>query len=211
MVRTDVGGGVINIQGRWWPDDVVDRWKHALAHVASLEVGLARCTTRRTAVQAGGNVGLWPARLAEVFTRVYTFEPDAIMRGCLERNVPGTVIVSAAALGRAAGVTGWRHKDLGGHRVVEGGAGVDVTTVDALQLHDLDFLQLDVEGYEAHALDGATETIERCHPVIQVELRNLTERYGSSDAGVRAFLTARGYREIARAQGSDFIFGWRAA
>jgi FkbM family methyltransferase len=206
-----VGGGVIEIQGRWWPDDVIDRWEHALAHVASLEIGLAQCRLKRTAVQAGGNVGLWPARLAEEFAHVFTFEPDAATRACLERNVPMNVTVSGEALGRAPGRCGWRHKDLGSHRVVEEGETIRVTTVDALDLTDLDFLQLDVEGYEAHALEGARETIERCHPVIQVELRNLTERYGSSDAAVRSVLSTWGYRQVATAPGSDFIFRWGAA
>jgi hypothetical protein len=30
------------IDGLWWPDDVGDRWQHALRHVASLEWAIAR-------------------------------------------------------------------------------------------------------------------------------------------------------------------------
>lgn len=203
-------------QGYAWPDDVDDRWKHSLMHVRSVEVGIRHCQQRRTVVQAGGNVGLWPARLAQVFQRVFTFEPDTITRGCLEYNISwaqhssgGNVIVSPFALGRAPGVCGWRHKDLGSHRVIEDGSEIQITTVDALGIEDLDFLQLDVEGYEAHALEGAAETIARCRPVIQVELRNLSTRYGSSDGAVREFLRSNRYQEVDRAQGADFIFKWR--
>lgn len=203
---------MIEIHGRYWPDDAIARRvDHALEHVASVEVGLSFCQSTRSAIQAGGNVGLWPARLAELFARVYTFEPDAVTRECLERNVPDHVIVSASALGRAAGDCGWRHKDLGSHRVVEGAGPVTVTTIDALGLDDLDFLQLDIEGYEAPALQGGLATIQRCHPVIQVELRGQGARYGCGDDTVRGLLSAVGYRQVAVAPGSDFIFAWGAA
>jgi FkbM family methyltransferase len=201
---------MIHLHGYAWPDDVGDRHAHALMHVQSLEVGLRFCAQRRTAVQAGGNIGLWPKRLSEVFTRVFTFEPDAESRACLLQNVAANVIVSPAALGRADGACGLKHKGLGSHRVIDG-ATIAVTTVDGLGLEDLDFLQLDVEGYEMAALEGALETIERCRPVIQLELRNFTEKFGSSDAAVRALLSSRGYHQVARAQGSDFVFQWRAA
>lgn len=203
---------MIHRHGFAWPDDVGHRDEHALMHVQSLEIGIRFCHHFRTAVQAGGNIGLWPARLAQVFARVLTFEPDTASRACLELNVPKNVLISPAALGRAEGICGWKHKGLGSHRVVEDGtASVFLTTVDALKIDDLDFLQLDVEGYEAAALEGARETIARCHPVIQLELRNFTEKFGSSDDEVRDFLSALGYRQVARAQGSDFIFTWRAA
>lgn len=196
------------MHGYFWPPDIGDRWEHALAHVASVEVGLSFCRSKRTAIQAGGNVGLWPARLAQVFTRVLTFEPDAVTRACLERNVPEHVVVSPAALGMGPGRCGWKHKDLGSHRVVEQGDTVPLVAIDSLDLRDLDFLQLDVEGYEGHALQGGLETIDRCHPVIQVELRGQSERYGQSDQAVRAFLSGLGYRQVATAPGSDFIFQW---
>lgn len=200
---------MIAIKGLWWPDDVADKWRHALRHLESIEVGLAHCSARRTAVQAGGNIGLWPRRLSETFTRVWTFEPDDTSRACLQSNVPANVTVSAQALGAAVGQCGLKHKSLGSHRVVDGDA-IPVTTIDALGLTDLDFLQLDIEGYEWHALAGGTDTIARCHPVIQLELRGFTEKYGHSDQAVRELLQALGYSEIAQAPGADVVFGWRA-
>lgn len=193
------------IEGFYWPDDVGEKYRHALAHLGSLEWAMAACATRRTAVQAGGNIGLWPKRLAEAFDQVYTFEPEPISRACLERNVFQNVIVSDAALGAAVGRCGIKRRSLGSHLVTEGDT-VPVTTVDALALADLDFLQLDVEGYEWHALKGAVETIGRCHPLIQVELRGFTDKFGQTDAEVRTLLATLGYREVAQRPGSDFVF-----
>lgn len=196
---------MIRHEGFWWPDDVGEKWRHALMHVASADVGLSYCRRHRTAVQAGGNIGLWPRRYAEQFARVLTFEPDAISRACLERNVPGHVVVSGEALGAAAGRCAVEHRSLGSHRVVDGDD-VAMTTVDTLALDDVDLLQFDLEGYEGQALLGASQTIERCHPVIQVELRGFADRFGQSVASIREWLRAHGYRQVATAQGSDFIF-----
>jgi hypothetical protein len=86
---------------------------------------------------------------------------------------------------------------------------VDVTTIDSLGLLDLDLLQLDIEGYEWHALAGARQTLERCRPLVQVELRGFTERYGKTDAEVVALLESLGYKLVASQPGNDFVFEWR--
>lgn len=199
---------MIEINGCWWPDDVGQKWQHSLRHLASLEIGLTLCSSRRSAVQAGGNIGLWPARLARSFERVYTFEPDRISLECLKANVPENVVVSDEALGSAPGVCGIHHKSLGSHRIEPEGSGVAITTIDALGLQDLDFLQLDIEGYEAEALAGGAATIERCHPIIQIELRGFSEKFGHTDAQIRERLQAWGYQQALKAPGADFIFRW---
>jgi len=201
---------VIEIQGLWWPADVGEKYKHALAHLSSLDAGLSLCQQRRTAVQAGGNVGLWPRKLAETFDRVYTFEPDARSRECLVKNVPANVTVLSEAIGRTYGECGIQHRSLGSHRVTEDGTGVRIVPIDEMNLMDVDFLQLDVEGYEFHALCGAMLTIARCRPVIQLELRNFTVHYGQTDDAVRGLLTGLGYMQVLTAPGSDVVFRWRS-
>lgn len=196
------------LHGLYWPDDVARKWRHSLKHVGSLEWAMAACRQHRSAVQAGGNIGIWPRRMAEVFDRVYTFEPEPISRACLERNVLTNVIVSACALGAESGRCGIDRQSLGSHNVVDG-TDVCMTTVDALDLADLDLLQLDVEGYEWHALMGAMSTIMRCHPMIQVELRGFTERYGQTDVAVRKLLASLGYQLLTERPGNDFVFGWK--
>jgi FkbM family methyltransferase len=195
------------IHGLWWPDDVGTKWRHALKHVQSLEWAIARCASKRTAIQAGGNVGLWPRRLAEVFHRVVSFEPDVISYACLARNVPLSVELRPEAIGDAVALCGLSRASLGSHQIVAGTT-IPMTTIDSCALPDVDFLQLDIEGYEWHALAGAVETIRRCRPVIQVELRDFTSRYGKSDGDVVALLAELRYREVARQPGNDVVFGY---
>lgn len=196
------------IEGLYFPDDVGTKWAHSIAHVGSLEWAMTACQHHRVAVQAGGNVGLWPRRMAEVFATVYTFEPEPISRECLEQNVYKNVIVSPAALGEKVGTCAIKRRSLGSHSVQDGDT-VQVTTIDALNLEHLDLLQLDVEGYEWHALMGGLVTIARCHPVIQVELRNFTEKYGHTDAEVTDILRSLGYECVTQRPGSDYVFKHR--
>ena len=198
------------IAGIWWPDDVGVKWKHSQRHVLSLEWSLKRCGRWRTAVQAGGNIGLWPRRMAEYgFRRVLTFEPDEASRACLLKNVPQNIVeVFHYALGDKPGRCSIAHRSLGSHTVTPGKT-IEVVTLDSFGLVDLDLLQLDVEGYEWHALEGAKQTIERCRPLIQLELRNFTSKYGRSDAEVRSRLGFHGYREVSSQPGNDFVFEYR--
>ena len=55
-------------------------------------------------------------------------------------------------------------------------ASIDVRTLDAvfpaLKLPGLDFVKLDVEGYEGKVIEGGWDTIQRYRPVIQLELNS---------------------------------------
>jgi len=67
------------------------------------------------------------------------------------------------------------HANPGGQSVTDIDAAVStypvrVVTLDALDLKQLDFLKLDVEGAEASVLVGARQTIARHHPFVFVEL-----------------------------------------
>lgn len=191
-----------------WPEGTRDSQRvHALKHVRSLDFAIGLCSRRRTAVQAGGNVGLWPLRMAKDFDRVITFEPDDISRACLEANVAAcaNVVVRGEALGGEPGRCSIEHASLGSHAVIAG-TDHEVVMLDVFGLDDVDLLQLDIEGYELEALKGAKHTIQRSLPVIQVELRDFTARYGASDADVISFLTDLGYREAGRQPGNDVIF-----
>ena len=191
-----------------WPEGTRDSQKeHALHHLGSAELAISLCRKHRVAIQAGGNVGLWPMRMARSFQRVITFEPEPVSRQCLSENVAdfANVEVRGEALGESSGRCGIARRSLGSHNITDG-EDCEVLALDSLGLIDVDLLQLDIEGYELRALRGAEATIRASHPVIQVELRGFTEKYGDSDAGLIAFLAGLGYRERAKVQGSDVVF-----
>jgi FkbM family methyltransferase len=75
---------------------------------------------------------------------------------------------------------------------------VTVSTLDAVVEHEgcekVDFIKVDVEGYEPAVLRGARRTIERFQPVLMVEIEDRhLEKFGDTSATVVEFLTSRGY------------------
>lgn len=72
---------------------------------------------------------------------------------------------------------------------------ISVLTVDSLNLDQVVFMKLDIEGMEYKALKGAANTITACHPFITFE-HHKTDR-----AGVGHLLKSLGYRILSETVG----------
>lgn len=161
------------------------------------------CASKRTCIQAGGHVGIWPAKLAGRFERVISFEPEPALFECLRRNtkdVPN-IDVARTALGAAMGHARMRPHIKAGSWAIdpEGSFDVTVQTIDGLGITECDCIVLDVEGYEVEALKGASKTIEQCSPAIHVE--QLRQHRDKCDKYLRSI----GYTERSRA-GNDALY-----
>jgi len=165
--------------GLWFPEctaRVDAEYDYMLKRVTDVDLAVKVCRKRRVAVQAGGNVGMWPLRIAKFFPIVHTFEAVPYYVDALRRNVshvPG-ITVHAGLLSSSVGIAvPFSERADGRSRAVpegEANATPIATTIDALELPTCDALFLDVEGHEMHALEGARRTIERCRPVITIEV-----------------------------------------
>lgn len=180
-----------------------------LAEVGDLGVSLDLCKQFRTAIQAGGNVGVYPMAMAQKFERVYTVEPDAANYEALAINTASQprVVISRAAFGQdhsKAAIDQIYPDNIGAHQIKEGNE-FDVLPIDSLEVSDCDLLQLDVEGSEHQAILGAIATIEASWPVITLELKGHGERYGYTDDDTINLLANMGYK-IAGRVNRDVIF-----
>jgi FkbM family methyltransferase len=186
---------IASIDGLAWPRaDRVTYWTLQGEMAQAIPALLEATEGRGICVQAGGNAGLWPRALAPHFRAIHTFEPEVELFQCLVRNVPGNVYPYRAALGNRPGGAGLSIvPENPGGTCLSGTGDIRVLTIDSLGLEECDLLALDIEGFELHALLGAAATVERFGPVISVELRTLSERYGASDARVRQWLSEHGY------------------
>jgi len=180
-----------------------------LAEVSDLGASLDLCQQFRTAIQAGGNVGVYPMAMAQKFERVYTVEPDAANYEALAINTASQprVVIRRAAFGQdhsKAAIDQIYPDNIGAHQIKEGNE-FDVLPIDSLGVIDCDLLQLDVEGSEHQAILGAIATIEASWPVITLELKRHGERYGYTDDDTINLLADMGYK-IADRVNRDVIF-----
>lgn len=165
--------------GLWWPSEVVKvdaEYDYMLKRVTDVDLAVKRCRKRHIAVQAGGNVGMWPLRIAKSFEIVHTFEAVSYYVEALKANTEAAknVIVHHGLLSsRVGAVVPFALKPDGRSRVVytdEANSEQQTTTIDSLALPGCDALFLDVEGHEIEALMGAIVTISKYRPVITVEV-----------------------------------------
>jgi len=152
----------------------------------------------KVVVQAGGNCGMQVVKFAEFFETVYTFEPDPVNFYCLVNNLPyDNVIKFQCCLGESHKMISMNplKDEIGGFYVNENKGNIPTLRVDDLNLSSCDFIQLDVEGYQLFALNGAINTIQKFKPVISIEL-DWVERYNLSHRDIINFLTKLGYEKV---------------
>jgi len=170
------------------------------------------------ALDVGANIGTYAvplARLVGPTGRVVAFEPNRPTCACLRQNVRqnrlGNVRIIRAAVGEYPG-----HSDLvvnavncGEVHLAPAATAPDaattrtrvvVTTLDAecarLALPRVDFIKIDVEGFELAALRGAVAMLA-ANPRIVVQTEIIpahAARYGFDVAELVAFFAARGFK-----------------
>ncbi|MFC7549631.1 FkbM family methyltransferase [Plantactinospora sp. GCM10030261] len=149
-----------------------------------------------TAVDVGAWYGPWTRSLRRLADRVVAVEPAAELAAHLTAAYPRVRVVRAAASDSVGTAT--LHLPEGGPGVgtssVEAGDGRTVTvprvTVDSLDLTDVRFVKVDVEGHEVPALRGAEDTIRRDRPLLLVEVEDRIQPVGP----VLELLAGWGYR-----------------
>ena len=184
-----------------WPDSDFECRRVVFDWARDLGLVYPYCRSFRTAIQAGGNMGVWPWLLAKKFVRVITAEPEPECLRYLRENVPQrNVEILSVALGSAPSRCSIQYEmgNLGAQFVVPG-TDFEVVTVDSLGVADCDLIYLDIEGAEMDALRGAVETIRKSWPVVVVEDKKLSERFGYQKGDIEKWLAKDfGYRVAAR-------------
>ena len=162
-------------------------------------------------VDAGANIGNHTLYFAKNVgaKMVYAFEPVISVFVKLDRNVRlnqcANVVLHNAALGNHAGYVLCKNTVIGNSGAQQvaysDSGGMNVVSLDELRLeHAIDFMKIDVEGFEIEVLFGAASTIAKDHPAIFVEVWPKNQRQ------VIELLHGYGYR-LERSFGEDnFLF-----
>ncbi len=81
-------------------------------------------------------------------------------------------------------------------------------TLDSYGFGQVDFIKIDVEGYELPVNQGAVETLRRCRPIVVIEQKgNDTAVYGGRTNEALERLRGLGARELKVISG-DYVMGW---
>ena len=161
---------------------------------------------KRVAIDVGAHIGTWTLPLAKVFKQVVAVEPQSENWACLEENLAGVgnVLVVDCAVGAAVSKGSMaRPGDNSGTYHVAPGTETLIVTLDnmmaGLELEAVDFIKLDVEGFEGFALEGATNVLRWFHPVVFFEDNGLgAAHYGPSWTDPKSILREHGYRHRGR-------------
>lgn len=166
----------------------------------------------RIALDIGAHVGSWSIGLAQYFQRVHAFEANENNYKFLIKNVYSNKInitMYNHALGVISDTASIENKpeDNSGMGFISAGNSVSVLRLDQVMedFNEIDFMKIDVEGFELFVLMGATKTIDINRPVICLELNGSGERYGITDDTVRSVLKQMRYELVAQ-QNKDFIY-----
>ena len=128
----------------------------------------------------GAHVGIWTKRLSRDFSQVICFEPLQKHIECHKKNCENlsNVTLYACALSDVetnsvmstrdfnSGMSSLLNKKFKDKDEVI----VKTKTLDSFNLPKVDFMKIDVEGYEAQVLSGAKETITKWKPKIYIEI-----------------------------------------
>lgn len=163
-------------------------------------------------VDVGACLGDFTATFSEFVGpggRVYAYEPNPTVFGCLLHNMKPypNVVISDIALGecrRWSSIAEDEHNigasyltGIGQDTIYPSGniISILVMPLDVLgAFHRIDFIKIDAEGYEPLVLDGAQETLKRLSPTMLIEIDQRALGFqGFTPKDVHARLDALGY------------------
>jgi len=168
-----------------------------------------------TVIDVGANCG-WYSLLMSKWVghsgRVFAFEPSPrslpVIRRNLELNPGARVFLQEMALGDTLGSCAMRvpePRHLGMDQVCSGSS-IRMATLDSFVhsngVERVDFIKVDIEGFEPHFLRGAEGTLRQFHPPMLVEINPAPlANFGSSEEGLESRLHELQY--------DLFEFSWR--
>ncbi|CAD6509390.1 hypothetical protein LMG27952_00273 [Paraburkholderia hiiakae] len=184
----------IRIAGRNWPINGDDKYAEGMSDEFEpdlISLLAVMCDGGAQALDIGANIGCTALALSQIVGdgKVVAVEPVPRTFALLTKNVGAVANITRQnfAFGSQAGTLPMQgsetnlsgafianefHTGRAGHFTVD----VAVRTVDeafsSLGLEKVDFMKIDVEGFELDVLEGATETLRKCKPRVVLEMNH---------------------------------------
>ena len=123
----------------------------------------------RNCIDIGSNVGMWTRELAQKFEQVYCFEPNPNFIECFNKNITENNVELFEF-----GLSNKEHtasQEFNSTQITNIPGNVQCQTLDSFNLNNIDFIKIDVDGFEVEVLQGAIDTISRNKAVINIEMK----------------------------------------
>jgi FkbM family methyltransferase len=125
---------------------------------------------------------------------VFAFEPNPKAFQCLIHNCPMAKAFNYGLCSHAGEAFLELCENVGASSIGEVGKAIKLMCLDELNLDRLDFIKLDVEGYELKALRGAEGLIDTYRPTMWIEInKGALEKQGAIPKDIFTFLLDYGY------------------
>lgn len=156
-------------------------------YTGDLEIisGYFKNKSKRSCLDIGAHIGTHSVPFSRIFDQVYSFEVNPDNYQFLEENIklnerenikpyqtPLLDVIKKIKIVRHSNdntgcFTTEETKD----------EGIESNFVDNLNIDEIDFIKIDVEGKELQVLKGAEKSIEKWKPMIQLEMNYLSKDY----------------------------------
>ena len=170
------------------------------------------------AIDIGGNVGFWSRDFCEKFEKVEIFEPDKSNLECLKENLkPHTNhTIHEVGLGAAKTKSNFFISPTasGGHSIYRNNVPedtvtetmIDVHTLDQYKFEDVGLIKIDTQGSELDVLKGATETLKRESPILNIEIELKTKEQVKQGNIIKSHLKNVGYSVLGWKRRTEVVF-----
>ena len=185
-LNIDIGGTNYQIES---DDNYLDHIKNGF-EPESVRLFRSLASGSEVILDIGANIGCTAILFGGLAKTVHSFEPSASTFAFLQKNVsraglkhvvphnfglgaePGEFTLSFSAANRSGGFVSNQVQASAGHKVET----ITIRTLDevaaSLKLPRVDFIKIDVEGFEGHVLKGGKQTLAKFRPVVCAELNH---------------------------------------
>lgn len=193
----------VNDINRITVSEIILEGANSQPEIALIKTLQADLPTGMVMVDIGGNIGTFFCQFLHKCEHVYVFEPiprlNTVIKKSIAFNKADKIKVIEKAVGDKPGVVTMpdnNNSSIGGTDTRQEMLEIPITTLDdeLRDLRKIDFMKIDVEGYELNVLDGARDIILKHRPVILVEVHPIyLEAYKQDPLMVISFFRENNY------------------
>jgi FkbM family methyltransferase len=179
-----------------------------------LDIALSFCENMRHGIDIGANYGLMSYNMSPYFEQVSSFEIVPELNKCFKQNMQKfdirNVNIYNCGLGDKEKEVAIDFDPLSTFRThvdKDTKGSIKIKTLDSYNFGNVDFIKMDVEGYEPLVVKGGIKTIEKFKPVILYEQKGHAERFGYRKNIVMELLRDLKYRKLANVGSKNALIG----